>query len=296
MKILITGGRGFLAGKLLAHFSQHHASHYQTAVLSRKPGAVAGAAQTLTSYEQAAEFHADVIINLAGASLFDKRWTAARQQEMYESRVSYTDQLLSTLEAHKALPTVLLSGSAVGYYGDTDHRITSENIEHGKDWSAKLCADWEAQALAYSDKVRVCILRTGLVMHPSGGALKPLALPAKAGLLGPFGSGDNFWPWISLTDWLNAVTWLIEQPTCQGAFNLTAPKPVTQKTFMKALSQSVSRPSFLPIPRLGVNALMGTGRGELLMASQRVVPSRLLDGGFEFVYTEAQTMLDEYAK
>lgn len=296
MKILITGGRGFLAGKLLAHFSKQQASGYEIAILSRKPGTVSCAARTLTTFEQAAEFHADVIINLAGASLFDKRWTTARQQEMYKSRVDYTDQLLSILEAHKALPSTLLSGSAVGYYGDTDHRITSEIIEHGNDWSAKLCADWEAQALAYSNKMRVCILRTGLVMHPSGGALKPLALPAKAGLLGPFGNGDNFWSWISLTDWLNAVTWLIEQPTCQGAFNLTAPEPLTQKEFMKALSRSVSRPSFFSIPRFGVKALMGIGRGELLMASQRVVPSRLLDGGFEFVYTEAQTMLDEYAK
>ncbi|WP_119394166.1 TIGR01777 family oxidoreductase [Salinibius halmophilus] len=291
MKVLITGGRGFLASHLLKHLGEH-----DLAVISRSGKSLKHCQQVFTNFEQAASFKPEVVINLAGASLFDQRWSDKRRLEMYQSRVDYTQKLLATLASRGALPSTLISGSAVGFYGDQGNQTITEANASGNDWSAKLCANWESQALAYSNRVRVCVVRTGLVMHPSGGAMAPLMTPAKLGLLGPFGKGDNYWPWIALKDWLNAVTFLINQPTCQGAFNLTAPMPETQKDFLKQLSKSLSRPSFFAIPSPAVNILLGSDRAELLMASQRVSPSRLLDAGFEFVYTNANSMLEAYAK
>lgn len=284
MKILITGGRGFLGSHLRQHLNGH-----QLAVMSRQATPALSNAQIITSNKQAAEFAPDVVINLAGASLFDQRWTSERKQEMYISRVDYTRDLLAELAKQDALPQVLISGSAVGIYGDCAQQIITESNDASNDWSAKLCRDWESQVLEYSRDSRVCIIRTGLVMHPSGGAMKPLMLPAKFGLLGPFGSGRNYWPWIAIDDWLTAVDWLINTPTAQGTFNLTAPTPVTQKAFMQRLSQTLKRPCFAMIPAPAARIMLGNDRAELLMSSQRAVPSRLLDAGFKFRYTEPES-------
>lgn len=284
MKILLTGGTGFLGTGLRQRLSE---SQHQLAIFSRQPNpdALSQAKQHAWFHqaEAAIRWQPEVIINLSGASLFDNAWSSKRWQVIRQSRIGVTEQLLAACQAQGHRPKLLLSGSAIGYYGDRAAQVISEQSSQGQDQSAELCRDWEQAALAFTGLgCRVALLRTGLVMHPSGGALKQILPQFKLGLGGPLGMGRHYWSWISLNDWLRACEFLLTHADAQGPFNLCAPEPLQQKDFAKALGQALHRPAIIPAPSVALRLALGTGRASLLLSSQRVLPMALQQLDFEF--------------
>jgi uncharacterized protein (TIGR01777 family) len=232
----------------------------------------------------------DVIINLAGAPIFGSLWTSARKKILRASRIELTEQLVTYIAQSTIKPSLLISGSAIGYYGNQGDTVLTEQSAPVTDFSHELCADWEAIAKqAQSQGVRVCIIRTGLVLGP-GGLLQGMLLPFKLGLGGRLGNGKQWMSWIHRQDWINIALAMINDASMQGVYNATAPNPVTNVEFTAALARCLKRPALLPLP----GWLLKTGLGEmsqLLLGSQRVVPERLLEKGFKFDYNDLDSAL-----
>lgn len=283
MNILLTGATGFLGLPLTAALA---AAGHALTVLSRDPGRAAArcpGARVWASLEAwSPDIAFDAVINLAGAPIADRRWSAARKRLLRDSRVALTEQLVRRLAAAARPPAVLLSGSAVGFYGDAGDAALDESSPAGDDFAARLCADWEAAARqAEACGTRVCLLRTGLVLHPSGGALGRLLIPFRLGLGGRLGSGRQWMSWISRDDWTALALSLLESPGACGAFNLTAPGPASNAAFTAALAQALRRPAPLPVPAAALRLLLGE-RAQMLLASQRALPRRAQALGFRF--------------
>jgi uncharacterized protein len=234
----------------------------------------------------------DAVINLSGAGIGDHRWTDSYRAELRSSRIVTTQLLASTIAAAARPPSVLLSGSAVGWYGARGDEILDEQSSPGSGFLADLCADWEAAtAPAVAAGVRTVHLRTGIVLTPRGGALKKQLPLFKLGLGGRFGSGRQWQSWISLDDEVGAIEHLLTS-SLAGAVNLTAPVPVTNREFGHTLGSVLKRPSVLPIPAFGPKLLLGADvANTLLFTGQRVVPSRLLDDGYSFTYSTLDAAL-----
>ncbi len=279
MKILITGGSGFLGSALRQALPQH-----QWAVFSRQARPEAG---WFNQLQQAVSWQPELIINLAGESLFSHRWTAKRWQAIEESRIGLTQELFRLCQQQP--PKRLISGSAIGFYGEGGEQLLTEHSAAGSDQSSLLCQQWEQAALQFRQLgTEVCCVRTGLVMSAKGGALQPLLPLFKLGMGGPLGLGKHYWSWISLADWLAAMRFLIEQPELKPAYNFTAPEPLQQKEFARILGQALKRPSFLPTPSPALYLSMGADRAKLLLCSQRVLPQALLEQGFRFQHPSWQ--------
>lgn len=235
----------------------------------------------------------DAVVHLAGAGIGDKKWTPARKQLVLESRTQGTDLLARTLAGLATPPKVLLSGSAVGYYGDRGAEELTEASAPGDDYPARVCVAWEAAtAPAEAAGIRVVHLRTGIVLAADGGALHRMLLPFKLGLGGRIGSGNQYMSWIALDDHVGAILHLLGNDAVHGAANLTAPNPATNSEFTKALGDAVHRPTVLPTPLLPLKAVYG---GELvdalLVHGQRVHP-RVLDAhGFVFAHAQLDDAL-----
>jgi len=278
MRILLTGATGFLGGALCRAL---RVDQYEVTVLSRDPARVAARCgpdvRTLrTLGEWTSETAFDAVVNLAGAPIADRRWSAARRHELRASRVGLTRELVSRLAAARQRPTVLLSASAIGFYGDCGDRELDEGASAGEDFLGLLCAEWEAAAQeAATLGVRVCLLRTGLVLHPSGGVLSRLLPPFRLGL------GCQWMSWIHLDDWVALARRLLEDASASGPFNLTAPQPVTNAFFTAALGRALRRPTPFPVPARLLRLLLGE-RASLLLASQRVLPRRAEALGYRF--------------
>src|SRR5690242_14236358 len=220
-------------------------------------------------------------VNLAGAGVGDRRWSDAHKRAVLESRIDSTTTLVKALTALDPVPQVLVSGSAVGYYGDRGEDPLTESSEPGDTFLAGVTRAWEDAALAAGDAgIRVATARTGLVLTPDGGALKPLLLLARLGLAGPLGNGRQWWPWITLDDEVRALTHLLEHDVA-GPVNLTAPQPARNADLTHALAHALHRPALLPAPAFALRIALGEFAGEIL-ASQRVLPARLLESGFVF--------------
>jgi uncharacterized protein (TIGR01777 family) len=233
----------------------------------------------------------DAVVHLAGAGIGDKKWTPARKQLILESRTQGTDLLARTLAGLARRPQVLLSGSAVGYYGDGGDTLLTEDSPPGDDFPARVCTAWEAAtAPAEEAGIRVVHLRTGIVLAAHGGALQRLLLPFKLGLGGRVGSGDQYMSWITLDDHVGAMRHLLTADSVRGAANLTAPNPVTNADFTRALGAALHRPTVLPTPLLAIKAVYGAELVDrLLVIGQRVAPRALEQTGYEF----AQAQLDD---
>ena len=295
MNIFITGGTGFIGSALTKCLvEQGHA----VTVLSRTPDkveAICGSnVKALDSLSQLkAEDNYQVIINLAGAPIVDARWSKSRKQLIRESRVGLTEQLINCIARMTVKPVLLISGSAIGYYGNQGDAIITELSALHQDFSGQLCADWEAaaeQAKQYG--VRVCLIRTGLVIGNGGGFLQRMLLPFSLGLGGRLGDGQQWMSWIHRQDWINVVLAMMTDSTMQGAYNATVPNPVTNVEFTRILAQCLNRPTLLPVPALLLKLLLGE-RSELVLGSQRVMPERLLEQGFTFQYNELAVALNE---
>ena len=295
MNILITGGTGFIGSALTKSLiEQGHA----VTVLSRSPDKVAetcgSGVKALGSLAQlTAEDRYQVIINLAGAPIVDARWSEARKQLIRESRIGLTKQLIACIARMTVKPELLISGSAIGYYGDQGDTLLTEQSTSCEDFSGRLCADWEAAAKqAEQFSVRVCLIRTGLVIADGGGFLQRMLPPFRLGLGGRLGDGLQWMSWIHRQDWLNIALAMIADTAMQGAYNATAPNPVTNAEFTRILAQCLRRPALLPVPAWLLKTLLGE-RAQLVLGSQRVLPERLLAQGFKFQYDDLAVALKE---
>ena len=225
----------------------------------------------------------DAVVNLAGAGIGDERWTDERKRLILESRTKSTDLLARTLAGLDRKPSVLLSASGIDYYPDAGDEVLTEQTRSGDGFLTDVCIQWEgATAPAQAAGIRTCLLRTGIVQSADGGALKKTLLPFKLGIGGRLGSGEQWWSWISIDDHVRAMLHLIGSEV-EGPVNLTAPNPVTNQEYTKALGRELGRPTLLPIPKLGPRLLLGKELSEtLLYSSRRVHPGVLEADGFEF--------------
>jgi uncharacterized protein (TIGR01777 family) len=295
MKILITGGTGFIGSALTRSLTDQG---YEVTVLSRNPDSVEKicgpgikALNNLNQLKPEDTFQA--IINLAGAPIFDARWSDARKQIIRDSRIGLTRQLVASMARMAVKPELLISGSAIGYYGDQGDTVLTEQSATHKDFSEQLCTDWENEAKkAEQLGVRVCLIRTGLVLAEGGGLLKRMLLPFRLGLGGRLGDGQQWMSWIHRQDWIAIARLMITDSSMQGAYNATAPNPVTNSEFARTLAHCLNRPALLPVPAWLLKILLGEMSG-LVLGSQRVMPERLLALGFKFQYTDLSSALNQ---
>ena len=297
MQIVIAGGTGFLGFPLTAALV---GDGHRIAVLSRSaaPRLPAGATPVQWNLEPGGKWsgwidEADAVINLTGESIAGRRWTAAQKSRIEQSRLSATRALVAAIRSAGKPPSLLLSGSAVGFYGPCGDEFVTEDTGAGHDFLAAVCRRWEgAAAEASSSRTRVVCLRTGLVLERDGGALQPLLRPFRLGLGGRLGSGRQYWPWIHRRDWIDMVRFVLATPDLVGPINATAPNPVTNQIFTKELGRVLHRPTLFPVPALALRALLGEMAGPLILSGQRAVPARAVERGFTFAFPDLGKALE----
>lgn len=288
MRIVVAGASGFLGGHLLRHL--RHCGYDVATLVRRAPMSPSEFAWDPTAgvVPAAALRGADVVINLCGAGVADRRWTARRRELLRASRIGPTALLSDACVRHQ-VPT-LINASAVGIYGDRGDEELTERSAPGTGFLARLCTDWEAAtARAETAGVRVVLLRTGLVLGPDGGMLPRLALLTRMLLGGRLGSGRQWWPWISVVDHVAAVAFACREQI-SGPLNLTAPHPVTNAQFTAELARVLGRPAPWVIPPFALRAVLGGFAGEVL-GGQRALPAALGAAGFRYLQPELGTAL-----
>jgi len=289
MHVVIAGGSGFLGQALQDHLRRP--GHTAT-VLTRRPRAsdqVAWTPDGTAGPWAAALDGADAVVNLSGEGIADARWTAARKAALRSSRLLSTRSIVAAMRT-LSKPPVLLNASGVGYYGDRGTEFVTEESPAGNDFLADLCVEWEREAEQAAPLARVVVLRNGVVLHPSDGALKKMLLPFRLGAGGPLGAGAQYLSWIHLADWVELITWLMQQPDARGAFNVTAPSPATNADFTRALGRAVNRPAFIPVPAFALRLALGE-LADTLLTGQRAIPARAIDLRFTFRFSEIEPAL-----
>jgi len=305
MRILITGGTGLLGQTLVDELAT---KGHQVTILSRDPrqfqDAMPGVelvrwdGRTTKGWGHLIET-SDAVINLAGASIsgegFGKiiaqRWNDESKQRIRQSRLDVGLALVQAIEAAEKKPRILVQASAVGYYGPRDNDDVSEDSPPGGDFLAQVCVDWEnSTAPVEAMGVRRAIIRTGLVLTAEGGILPTMLLPFRLFVGGPLGSGRQNVPWIHIQDEVQAIIYLLENDGVQGAYNLSAPNPVTYKQFGKIAGKVMKRPSFFPVPSFALKLVLGE-KSILVLDGQRAVPTRLLAAGYDFAYSDLEAAL-----
>jgi uncharacterized protein len=298
MKIVMTGSTGFIGRALCAVLVQ---GGHRITVLTRHTGqthqrsdlpvqAVEWNARDSGPWEQALE-GVDAVINLAGASIADARWTDTRKQLITDSRVLTTRLLVRALSRWSSRPATFISASGIGYYGATDDRRLDEGAARGDGFLADLCLAWESEALRAAEfGARVVMLRTGMVLEQDGGALPKMLLPFRLFAGGPIMPGSQWVSWIHRRDHIGLIQWALSTPTVSGPINAVAPEPVTMKTFCEVLGRVLHRPSWLPVPRFALNVLLGE-LGTLMTTGQRVIPAKATTGGYQFQYPTLESAL-----
>jgi uncharacterized protein len=283
MDVAITGASGLIGGALARSLAT---DGHQVRPVSRRPGGSA----TITWDPEAGTIDAaalegvDAVVHLAGAGVASGPWTDEQRRKIKESRTKGTSLLASTLAGLDRKPSVLVSGSAIGYYGDRGDEELTERSTPGDDFLAQVCVAWEASTVAAHDAgIRVAHIRTGIVLGTEGGAFPKLLLPFKLGLGGPDGDGTGWFSWITLEDEVRAIRFLLDHDV-QGPVNLTAPNPVRSKELAKTLGGVLHRPAVLPVPRFITKLPFGVGDlvESLLFPSAKVQPTVLQAAGFEF--------------
>jgi hypothetical protein len=289
MRSVVTGGTGLIGRALLRRLPG------PAVVLSRtaNPPAWLPGTQSFVRWAPDAEpppfaalEGADVVFNLMGEPAAEGRWTAEKKRRIRDSRIVGTRKLVASLAARAARPRVLVSASAVGYYGDRGDQVLDEGSTRGAGFLADVCADWEGEAMAAEQLgVRVVCVRIGLVVTPEGGALGKMLPAFRLGAGGRLGSGRQWMPWIHIDDIVGLLLHAASNQSLHGPLNGTAPAPVTNAGFTSALARALNRPALLPVPALALQALFGEMSG-MLMASQRVLPRRALETGYAFAHPE----------
>lgn len=296
MKILMTGGTGFVGTQLTSRLTQ---DGHELTILSRSakrsgelPRGISylqGDPTQKGPWQEAIKTH-DAVINLAGASIFAK-WTEEHKKAIRESRVSTTRNIVEGIPSHSQEPFRLFSTSAVGYYGFCGDEELTEDSPSGNDFLAQIAKEWEDEALKAKEKgARVIITRFGIVMGEKGGALSQMIPLFKKYIGGPIGSGKQWFSWVHIKDLLEAFAFLMKHPEISGPVNVCAPNPVRNKDLGKALGKVLHRPSFMPAPGFMVKLVLGEF-GSVILEGQRVIPKRLLESGFAFQYPDIEKAL-----
>ena len=293
MRVVITGGSGLIGSAVAKDLGS---AGHEVVVLTRDPsrvgplppgtravqwdGKTPGGWSTLLDGDTA-------ILHLAGDPIAEGRWTEEKKRRIRRSRVESGQAVLAAIRQAKARPRALLQGSAVGYYGACGDEIVTEEHAPGDDFLARVCVEWEASTAEVAALgIRRPVLRTGIVLSREGGALPKMALPFRLMAGGPMGGGRQWVPWLHVVDEVGAIRFLLEREDADGPFNLSAPEPLTNRDFSRALGRALSRPSFAPAPGFALRLLLGE-MAEALLHGQRAVPQRLLDLGYVFRYPEA---------
>ncbi|MCW9734145.1 TIGR01777 family oxidoreductase [Avibacterium sp. 20-15] len=279
MKILLTGGTGLIGSALIP---QLLAKRHKICLLTRniQPERFPNEVQQidhLALLKNLNEF--DAVINLAGEPIFNHRWTAKQKAKLFASRVNLTQNLTALINQSDCPPHTLISGSATGFYGDHQDHWIDETTPASTQFPAQLCQQWEAAARQAN--TRVCLLRTAMVLSPNGGALSKILPLYRLGLGGKLGSGKQYWAWISLQDMIAGILFLLENRQYEGVFNFASPQPITNQDFNQQLGNFLNRPHCANVPAFVLRWLLGD-RSQLLLDSQRIRPTRLIDAGFEF--------------
>jgi uncharacterized protein (TIGR01777 family) len=292
MQITIAGGSGFLGHALIERLER---DGHGVRILTRTPRPnrredVAWTPDGAVGPWIAAIDGADAVINLSGENIGGRRWNEQRKAALERSRVLSTRSLVAAIDQADRPPGVFVSGSAVGYYGSCDDAVVTEATPPGTDFLAALCVEWERQADQASSVTRVAMVRTGLVLDPAGGALGQMLVPFRMGVGGRLGSGRQYMPWVHIADWVGIVSWLVGNADARGAFNVTAPHPVTNAEFTKALGRALHRPAIVPVPGFALRALLGEFANSIL-TGQRAIPARAEDAGYQFLFRDLDTAL-----
>ncbi|WP_250163386.1 TIGR01777 family oxidoreductase [Psychrobacter sp. WY6] len=318
MNILISGGSGFLGSA----FSDELIKRYRTqdkdlhiTWLTRDSSQTHPDAISMMTYDELASSDKsfDVILNLAGAGIADSRWSDARKEQLLASRIKPTESLLAFIKRTNIKPKLMVSGSAIGWYGAQGDKPLTESSGFETDFAHQLCHEWEQLALKATEHgVPVAIVRTGVVIHPEGGMLGKLLTPFKMGVGGQLGDGKQIMSWISRDDWVGAVIFIIEKYLANYAdtqttddhsletindtpvlvYNLTAPNPVTNHTFTKTLGAWLHRPTFFTLPNFLLKLIFGE-MSTLLIDGQKVLPQALQDAGYDFKQPTLKQALEE---
>jgi len=302
MRVVITGGSGLIGRALARELGQ---AGHDVILLSRDPGKVGSLPPGVravgwdgrTGEGWASLLTADTaIVHLAGESVAQGRWTAAKKRRIRDSRVVSGQAVMDALRRAPVKPRVLIQASAVGYYGAHGDEDVPEDTPPGRDFLSSVCQEWEAStAEAEGLGVRRAVARTGIVLAREGGALPVMSLPFKMMIGGPIGDGRQWFPWIHMDDEVGALRFLLEREDAgaeeaRGAFNLTAPRPVTNRELTRTLARVLRRPGFLPVPGIALRIAVGE-MADSLLQGQRAVPSRLLEMGYVFRWPDLEPAL-----
>jgi uncharacterized protein len=296
-RILITGGSGLIGTRLsemlidqgyeVAHLSRNtrQYSHYKTFKWDIDRGFI----------DDNVLAYADYIINLAGASVAEGKWTKDRKREILESRVKSTALLQECLRKTNHHVKAFISASAIGIYGDTGQHLVTEESQYGEDFLAQVCKQWETAAWQVHELgIRTCILRLGIVLSNKGGALPQMAKPVKLMAGAPLGSGKQYMSWIHIDDLCRLFIQAIEEPQFQGVYNAVAPNPVTNEEFTRLLAQVMHRPlTGLKVPAVGLKLMLGE-MSEVVLEGQRVSGNKVMQTGFTFEYQSPQKALESF--
>lgn len=296
MRIVIAGGTGFIGKAMLRAWATEHTLE----VLTRSPEraqpslpqgvrAVGWDGETLGDWVQRLEA-ADALINLAGETIA-QRWTPAVKQRLWDSRVRTTALLTQAVQQAAAPPRIMLQASAIGVYDQNPQTVADEDSPPGQGFLAELGTAWEAAAQPVAERgVRLCYMRIGVVLGEGGGALERMLTPFKLGVGGPIGSGNQWLSWIHLDDVVGAAAFLLQRDDLSGAFNFTAPNPVTMREFAQTLGRVLLRPAVLPTPAFALRLILGEA-AEFLLQGSRALPKRLQAAGYEFRFPTLEAAL-----
>jgi len=297
MRVILAGGTGLIGRALAANLV---ADGHEVILLSRSPGRVTGLpagaraeewdGRTAAGWGPLAD-GAQAVVNLAGENLGAARWTTERKRRIRESRLNAGQAVVQAVQAAGRAPRVAIQSSAVGYYGPQGDQELAEEAPPGSDFLAQLCVEWEAStAPVEALGVRRAVVRSGVVLSARDGALPRMLLPFKLFAGGPLGNGRQWLSWIHIADEVAAIRFLIETEEASGPFNLTAPHPLTNAEFGRAVGRVLGRPAWLPAPALALRLALGE-MATVVLDGQRAVPRRLLDLGFTFRFPEAEAAL-----
>ncbi|MBW4663649.1 MAG: TIGR01777 family oxidoreductase [Chroococcus sp. CMT-3BRIN-NPC107] len=293
MKVAITGATGFVGSRLVErlHYLGHHllvltrnvTMAQKTFSSSKFPNVEIVAYTPDSSGWQQAISGCDGVVNLAGEPIADGRWTAERKQEILQSRKVGTQKIVEAITHANPKPQVLVNASAIGYYGTSENAIFDETSAAGSDFLAQVCLDWEAEAQkVVNAEVRLVIIRLGIVLG-KGGALDKMVTPFKLFAGGPIGTGKQWFSWIHRDDLVNLIIQALTRPDITGVLNGTAPNPVRMNELSQTMGQVMNRPSWLPVPGIAIEALLGDG-AIVVLEGQQVIPKRPLDYSFDYQY------------
>ena len=299
MNVLIFGGTGFVGRNLIEELLKNG---YQVYVVTRNPKKTASSFENIVQvieWDNVSPLSSiyelqqtDVVINLAGESIGNRRWINSVKEEILASRIRTTRAIVTAINNGTIQPKVLINASAVGYYGPCQDEEITEIEEAGQDFLAQVCRDWENEAYkAQSDLTRVATIRIGVVLGRKG-ALNRMKIPFKFYMGGPLGKGNQWLSWIHIKDLTSMIRFVIENQELTGPINATAPNPVTMKEFSHVLGETMNRPSWLPVPTWILKIALGQ-MAEMLLHGQRVVPNKIINAGFEFRFSKLKSALED---